>query len=173
MRTIGSTECSKIPPASTSSSAWNPKSATTSAGEGRGPSHSHTPIPTHPFPHTHSHTPIPTHPFLITHSQSPIPTFPFPHTHSHIPIPTHPFPHTHSYYYYTHSRSQPRPLPKVRGQLIESVAWNKVEQGEHGTGPILLGTSNGEVGGAKGGVSGPSTNEMGCDVCCRLGQVKN
>ena len=41
-------------------------------------------------------------------------------------------------------RSQPKPLQKVKGQLIESVAWNKVEQSEHSTGPILLGTSTGE-----------------------------
>ena len=42
------------------------------------------------------------------------------------------------------NRTQPRLLPKVRGQLIESVAWNKVEQSDTGTGPILLGTSNGQ-----------------------------
>ena len=41
-------------------------------------------------------------------------------------------------------RSQPKPLQKVKGQLIESVAWNKVDQSEHSTGPILLGTSTGE-----------------------------
>ena len=41
-------------------------------------------------------------------------------------------------------RAMPRPLPKVKGHWIESVAWNKVEQTESGTGPILLGTNNGE-----------------------------
>jgi hypothetical protein len=41
-------------------------------------------------------------------------------------------------------RSQPKPLQKVKGQLIESVAWNKVDQSEHSTGAILLGTSTGE-----------------------------
>lgn len=40
-------------------------------------------------------------------------------------------------------RSQPKPLQKIKGQLIESVAWNKVDQSEHSTGPILLGTSTG------------------------------
>lgn len=42
-------------------------------------------------------------------------------------------------------RAIPRLLPKVKGHLIESVAWNKVEQTEHGTGPILLGTNNGKT----------------------------
>lgn len=42
-------------------------------------------------------------------------------------------------------RSQPKPLQKVKGQLIESVAWNKVDQSEHSTGAILLGTSTGET----------------------------
>lgn len=42
-------------------------------------------------------------------------------------------------------RSQPKPLQKVKGQLIESVAWNKVDQSEHSTGPILLGTSTGRL----------------------------
>ena len=41
-------------------------------------------------------------------------------------------------------RSQPKPLQKVKGQLIESVAWNKVDQSEHSTGAILLGTSTGK-----------------------------
>ena len=43
-------------------------------------------------------------------------------------------------------RSQPKPLQKVKGQLIESVAWNKVEQSDQSTGPILLGTSTGQWG---------------------------
>ena len=42
-------------------------------------------------------------------------------------------------------RAIPRLLTKVKGHLIESVAWNKVEQTEYATGPILLGTSNGEL----------------------------
>ena len=42
-------------------------------------------------------------------------------------------------------RAIPRLLTKVKGHLIESVAWNKVEQTEYTTGPILLGTSNGEL----------------------------
>ena len=41
-------------------------------------------------------------------------------------------------------RSQPKQLTKVKGQLIESVAWNKVEQNDQSTGAILLGTSTGE-----------------------------
>ena len=41
-------------------------------------------------------------------------------------------------------RAIPRSLPKVKGHLIQSVAWNKVEQSESATGPILLGTSSGE-----------------------------
>ena len=43
-------------------------------------------------------------------------------------------------------RAIPRLLPKVKGHLIESIAWNKVEQTEFTTGPILLGSSNGELG---------------------------
>ena len=42
-------------------------------------------------------------------------------------------------------RAIPRPLPKVKGHLIESVAWNKMEQTEFATGPILLGSSNGTL----------------------------
>ena len=44
-------------------------------------------------------------------------------------------------------RAQPRILPKVKGQVIESVAWNKLEMREQGggTGPILLGTSQGQI----------------------------
>jgi hypothetical protein len=42
-------------------------------------------------------------------------------------------------------RAIPRLLTKVKGHLIESVAWNKVEQTEYTTGPILLGTSNGII----------------------------
>ena len=42
-------------------------------------------------------------------------------------------------------RAIPRLLAKVKGHLIESVAWNKVEQTEFTTGPILLGTSNGKL----------------------------
>ena len=38
-----------------------------------------------------------------------------------------------------------RLLPKVKGHLIESIAWNKVEQTENATGPILLGTNNGKT----------------------------
>lgn len=43
-------------------------------------------------------------------------------------------------------RSQPRLLPKVKGQSIESVAWNKMETRDQngGTGPILLGTAQGK-----------------------------
>ena len=41
-------------------------------------------------------------------------------------------------------RAIPRLLPKVKGHLIESVAWNKVEQTEFTTGPILLGSNNGQ-----------------------------
>ena len=42
-------------------------------------------------------------------------------------------------------RNQPRLLPKVKGQVIESVAWNKMEMKEQsgGTGAILLGTAQG------------------------------
>lgn len=42
-------------------------------------------------------------------------------------------------------RAQPRLLPKVKGQVIESVAWNKMEMKEPGggTGAILLGTQQG------------------------------
>ena len=49
-------------------------------------------------------------------------------------------------------RSQPRLLPKVRGQVIESVAWNKLEMKESGTGTgaILLGTAHGKQAERKG-----------------------
>ena len=42
-------------------------------------------------------------------------------------------------------RPQPRLLPRVKGQVIESVAWNKYEMKESGggTGAILLGTAQG------------------------------
>lgn len=40
-------------------------------------------------------------------------------------------------------KGAPKSLPKVKGHLIESVAWNKLEGGDNGTGPILLGTSTG------------------------------
>ena len=42
-------------------------------------------------------------------------------------------------------RAQPRLLPKVKGQTIESVAWNKmdVKEAGGGTGAILLGTAQG------------------------------
>ena len=46
----------------------------------------------------------------------------------------------------TGKKTAPRLLPKVKGHLIESVAWNKLESSDNGTGPILLGTSTGEVG---------------------------
>lgn len=44
-------------------------------------------------------------------------------------------------------RPQPRLLPKVKGQTIESVAWNKLEMKEQGggTGAILLGTAQGRL----------------------------
>ena len=42
-------------------------------------------------------------------------------------------------------RSQPRPLPRIKGQVIESVAWNKLEMKEQGTGAILLGTAQGTL----------------------------
>lgn len=44
-------------------------------------------------------------------------------------------------------KAQPRLLPKVKGQVIESVAWNKMEMKEPGggTGAILLGTSQGSI----------------------------
>lgn len=43
-------------------------------------------------------------------------------------------------------RAQPRLLPRVKGQVIESVAWNKVEPKEQGgTGAILLGTAQGKI----------------------------
>ena len=42
-------------------------------------------------------------------------------------------------------RPQPRPLPKFKNTLLESVAWNKVEQTETSTGAILVGTSHGEL----------------------------
>lgn len=42
-------------------------------------------------------------------------------------------------------KAQPRLLPKVKGQTIESVAWNKLDTKEPGggTGAILLGTAQG------------------------------
>ena len=49
------------------------------------------------------------------------------------------------YFRRTAKKTQPRVLPKVRGQLIESVAWNKVDQTETATGPILLGTNSGGI----------------------------
>ena len=48
-------------------------------------------------------------------------------------------------------RAIPRLPPKVKGHLIESVAWNKVEQTDYATGPILLGTNNGEREGGREG----------------------
>ena len=42
-------------------------------------------------------------------------------------------------------RAIPRLLPKVKGHLFESIAWNRVEQTDSATGPILLGTSDGET----------------------------
>ena len=44
----------------------------------------------------------------------------------------------------TGRKTTPKLLPKVKGHLIESVAWNKLESSDNGTGPILLGTSTGE-----------------------------
>ena len=41
-------------------------------------------------------------------------------------------------------RPQPRLLPKLRGHLIESIAWNKTEQTEQSTGAILIGTNAGK-----------------------------
>ncbi len=43
-------------------------------------------------------------------------------------------------------RHQARLLPKIKGQVIESVAWNKMEMKEPGggTGAILLGTASGK-----------------------------
>ncbi len=49
----------------------------------------------------------------------------------------------------TGKRSTPKPLPKLRGHLIESVAWNKLESTDTGTGPILLGTNTGTVSGGR------------------------
>ena len=40
-------------------------------------------------------------------------------------------------------KAQPRLLARVKGHLVESVAWNKLETSEHSTGAILLGTNNG------------------------------
>ena len=52
-------------------------------------------------------------------------------------------------------RQQPRLVPRIKGQMIESVAWNKLEMKEAGggTGAILLGTGQGryERGGGVGG----------------------
>lgn len=44
-------------------------------------------------------------------------------------------------------RPMPRLLPKVKNQVIESVAWNKMEMKEPGggTGAILLGTAAGII----------------------------
>jgi hypothetical protein len=42
-------------------------------------------------------------------------------------------------------RAIPRLLPKVKGHLFESIAWNRVEQTDSATGPILLGTSDGVI----------------------------
>lgn len=42
-------------------------------------------------------------------------------------------------------KTQPRLQPKVKGHLVESVAWNKHETSEHSTGAILLGTNNGVI----------------------------
>ena len=41
-------------------------------------------------------------------------------------------------------RPQPRLLPKLKGHLIESIAWNKTEQTEQSTGAILIGTNAGK-----------------------------
>lgn len=46
----------------------------------------------------------------------------------------------------TGKRTVPKSLPKVRGHLVESVAWNKLDGAENGTGPILIGTSTGKRG---------------------------
>ena len=42
-------------------------------------------------------------------------------------------------------RAIPRLLPKVKGHLFESIAWNRVEQTNLATGPILLGTNDGKT----------------------------
>ena len=42
-----------------------------------------------------------------------------------------------------HKRPQPRLLTKLKGHLIESVAWNLEEQTDQTTGAILFGTSEG------------------------------
>jgi len=44
-------------------------------------------------------------------------------------------------------RPQPRLVPKIKNQVIESVAWNKLELKEStgGTGAILLGTGQGTL----------------------------
>ena len=42
-------------------------------------------------------------------------------------------------------RPQPRPLPKFKNALLESVAWNKIEQTDSSTGAILVGTNQGEL----------------------------
>ena len=41
-------------------------------------------------------------------------------------------------------RPQARLVPRIKGQVIESVAWNKIKDSSGGTGAILLGTQNGE-----------------------------
>ena len=42
-------------------------------------------------------------------------------------------------------RPQPRPLPKFKNTLLESVAWNKIEQTDSSTGAILVGTNQGKL----------------------------
>ena len=42
-------------------------------------------------------------------------------------------------------KPQPRLLQRFKGFFVESVAWNKTELSDQSTGPILLGTSSGNV----------------------------
>lgn len=40
-------------------------------------------------------------------------------------------------------KPQPRLLPRLKGYLIESIAWNNEEGNEQSTGAILFGTNEG------------------------------
>ncbi|XP_070564875.1 vacuolar protein sorting-associated protein 18 homolog isoform X2 [Ptychodera flava] len=47
--------------------------------------------------------------------------------------------------YLSRSSKKPRQLTKIKGLIIDSVAWNKASGGDNSTGEILLGTSKGLI----------------------------
>ncbi|XP_065901474.1 vacuolar protein sorting-associated protein 18 homolog [Dysidea avara] len=52
---------------------------------------------------------------------------------------------TQECYYITRNAKKYRQLGKMKGHLLECIGWNKLEQGENSTGPILIGTKKGTL----------------------------